>query len=202
MPFPASQLLMDSVSRHLLVDSVSRHFRRRALQWTEECFREVLRGQPSTKDLYHAALALRLCGTMGCIADLKKLLTFPNYDVQAVTLLTIAHIAGASETPLYIALLSHTRFRQKGYALWAIADAADERALDSVRAWLRKNRRRWASGQLNWQSILHALTFLLRIAPDSEETAEALANARSNLDNMDSLGRELLAKQLPLLLDR
>lgn len=193
MPFPASQLLMDSVSRH---------FRRRALQWTEDYFRAVLRNPSSKNDLYYAALALRSCGTMACVADLKNVLTFPNYDVQAVALLTIAHIAGRSETPLYIALLSHTRFRQKGYALWAIADAADERALDSVRAWLRKNRRRWASGQLHWQSILHALTFLLRIAPDSEETAEALANARSNLDSMDSLGRELLAKQLPLLLDR
>src|SRR5262249_50185300 len=81
----------------------------------------------SKHDVYWGVLALRDVGTARSIPVLKSLLHYPMQDVKDCSLLTIAHIAGASETPFYVEALADRRTR-KVYPMWAIEVAADHRA--------------------------------------------------------------------------
>jgi hypothetical protein len=57
-------------------------------------------------------------------------------DVKATSILTIAHIAGARETPFYAQALLDPGYPLKDYAMWAAEEPADERAVDAVaRLW-------------------------------------------------------------------
>jgi hypothetical protein len=61
-------------------------------------------------------------------------------DVKDCSLLTIAHIAGASETPFYLEALADKGSR-KAYPMWAIEVAADERAVPAAWASLPEGHR-------------------------------------------------------------
>ena len=104
-----------------------------------------LRAPRSKWDVYWGVLALRDLGAARSISVLKSLIHYPMQDVKDCAVLTIAHIAGASETPFFLEALEHNG-SQKAYAMWAIAAAADERALSPVIGFvntaLRKRDRR------------------------------------------------------------
>lgn len=164
MPFPLSE--------HEIA-FVLRHFRKpKPFPWNEQTFLDIIAAPQKKMDCYYAAIALRDCGSASAVPALKSLLTHPMRDVKAVALLTIAHIARESESDFYGALLLDTSFREKTYALWAIADAADVRALPSVLAYLKKNHARVTAGTLPMDSLRHAQTFLIRAG--DEENAEVL----------------------------
>jgi hypothetical protein len=130
--FPNSE-----TTRQFLTD----HFRKRRTPLTEDAILDAITAPRSKYDVYWGVLALRDFGTARSIPALKGLLHYSMQDVKDCSLLTIAHIAGASETPFYLEALADKGSR-KAYPMWAIEIAADERAvpavLEFVNAALRK----------------------------------------------------------------
>ena len=124
MPFPLNEQTRQFVRNH---------FRRKNLEWTEDYFLNVLESSDRKRDVYWAVLALRDCGTARSIPHLVAKLNYPMQDVKCTSILTIAHIAGPAETELYARALLDPKYREKGYAMWAIRDAADERAVSCDR---------------------------------------------------------------------
>jgi hypothetical protein len=120
---------------------IADHFRKRRTPLTEDAILGAITARRSKHDVYWGVLALRDFGTTRSIPALKELLHYPMQDVKDCSLLTIAHIAGASETPFYLEALEHKGSR-KAYPMWAIQVAADQRAVpvvnDLVSAALRK----------------------------------------------------------------
>lgn len=120
---------------------IADHFRKRRTPLSEDAILGAITSRRSKHDVYWGVLALRDVGTTRSIPALKELLHYPMQDVKDCSLLTIAHIAGASETPFYLDALAEKGSR-KAYPMWAIEVAADERAvpaiIDFVNAALRK----------------------------------------------------------------
>ena len=140
---------------------IREHFRKKGLSWTEEHLIGVLENPQSSKwDVYYAVLALRDCGTMCSLDALKAVLRYPMQDVKCTSVLTIAHIARESETPLYANLLLDTTYREKAYAMWAILDAADERAIDAVLEYFKRNRKKLLRGELANGTVPKGLEYL------------------------------------------
>src|SRR5262249_12239858 len=129
--------------------AIEHHFRRKNLQWSEPYFLDVLANSTQKHDVYWAVIALRDCGTSAAIPALKAKLTYPMKDVKCVSMLTIAHIAGAAETECYTESLLDAAYPEKGYAMWAVNDAADDRAVEGVLAYFTKNRSRLRRGELS-----------------------------------------------------
>ena len=69
-------------------------------------------------------------------------------DVKCVAILTIAHIARESATPTISHALLDPVYREKAYAMWAINDAADERAIPAVLNYFAKNKAKLKAGHL------------------------------------------------------
>lgn len=155
MPFP-----LDETTRQFIRD----HFRRKDLQWTEEYFLNVLKTSERKRDIYWAAIALSDCGTTRSIPQLAAKLDYPMQDVKCVSILTIAQIAGSEETQLYARALLDPKYRDKGYAMWAIQDAADERAVEAVIAYFRKNLSKIRRGKLHNATLPDGLDYLQKFA--------------------------------------
>jgi len=85
---------------------IADHFRKRRLPMTEDGILDAIKAGLSKHDVYWGVLALRDIGTARSIPVLKSLLHYPMQDVKDCSLLTIAHIAGASETPFYVEALA------------------------------------------------------------------------------------------------
>jgi len=160
MPFP----LFEQTKK-----AIQHHFGRKNLVWEEAYFIEVLETSENKHDIYWAVLALRDCGTTNCIPHLKEKLTYPMQDVKCTSILTIAHIAGASETPFYAQALLNPEYREKGYAMWVINDAADSRAVEAVLAYFKKNRSKLKNGKLTNATLPDGLEYLERHLNEKEE---------------------------------
>jgi hypothetical protein len=160
MPFPLSPHTREAIQHH---------FRRKDLVWSEGYFVNVLKTSEKKHDIYWAVLALRDCGTKSAIPALKEKLNYPMQDVKCTSILTIAQIARADETLLYAEALSSSEYREKGYAMWAIRDAADDRAIDAVLAYFKKNRSRLKSGNLTNATLADGLEYLERHWNESHE---------------------------------
>ena len=130
-------------------DFIERHFRKRGFAWSEDFFLSVLNEPRSKHDVYWSALGLRKVGSPRCIPILVSLLAYPMKDVKCVAILTIAHIGGATVTPLLADALISPTYREKGYAMWAILDAADDRAISAVLQYFSKNRTKLRAGKLD-----------------------------------------------------
>jgi hypothetical protein len=128
---------------------IERHFRRRGFVWSEDFFLSMLNAPRSKHDVYWSAIGLRKVGTERSIPVLLKFLTYPMEDVKTVSILTIAHIGCASVTPLLADVLLNPKYREKGYAMWAIRDAADERAIPAVLDYFANNRAKLRAGKLD-----------------------------------------------------
>ena len=141
MPFPLED---NDVS----IGFIERHFRRRGFVWSEDFFLSVLSAPRSKYDVYWSAIGLRKVGTNRSIPVLLGFLTYPMQDVKTVSILTIAHLGGASTTPLLADALLNPKYREKDYAMWAVRDAADERAIPAVLDYFAKNRAKLRAGKL------------------------------------------------------
>ena len=180
---------------------IADHFRRRRVSLTEAGILGAIEAARSKHDVYWGVLALRDVGTVRSVAVLKRLLHYPMQDVKDCSILTIAHIAGASETPFYLEALADKRTK-KAYPMWAIEVAADERAEPVVIAFVKAALRRAARASSSdpGNAYLSGLKYLARLGPDRQgiqTMAELLCAAWPNLPEAH---RAVLRGVLPLQL--
>jgi hypothetical protein len=167
--------------------SIEQHFGRKGnFSWSEDFLLHIIDTSGDRYDLHRAAIGLREVGTERAVEPLRALLLYPNQDVKAVAILTIAHVAGAKATPIFIEALENPAYREKHYALWAIADSGDERALPAVRCYLHKNRTRFK--RVKQTPILRILDYVSRFL-------NALPEARNILDEIAEVWFELPARE-------
>jgi len=98
--------------------------------WSEDFFLSILDEPRSKYDVYWSVLGLRKVGSIRSIPILVTFLTYPMQDVKCVAILTIAHIGGASVTPLFADALLSPNYREKTYAMWAILDVRPDAIFD------------------------------------------------------------------------
>jgi len=122
---------------------------------------------------------LRDCGTGRSIPHLVAKLDYPMQDVKCTSILTIAHIAGAAETELYARTLLDPKYREKSYAMWAIRDAADERAVEAVISYFRKNLSKIRTRKLLNATLPDGLDYLQRFADTNPEVLLLFADIRN-----------------------
>jgi hypothetical protein len=193
MPFP-----LQPYSRQ----PIEHHFRRKKLVWNEEYFLNVLNSSDKKFDIYWAILALRDCGTMLSVPALKEKLTYPMQDVKCTSILTIAHIAGAKETDYYTEALSSPEYREKSYAMWAINDAADHRAINPVLAYFKKNRSKLKNGNLTNATLVHGIEFLARYLKESDEIRRFFSEIEGFWEKLPQGERTEIAKRVSFFTDR
>lgn len=177
-------------------EAVQHHFRRKNLVWNESYFLQILANSASKHDIYWAVLALRDCGTSNSIPALKEKLFYPMQDVKCCSILTIAHIAGAEETPLYAELLANPEYRNKGYAMWAIKDAADSRAIDSVLSYFKKNRAKLKSGKLTNGTLVDGLEYLQKYLGKNEAISSFFSEVKDFFANLVQGERSEITKRV------
>ena len=193
MPFPLE-------GNNVSVGFIERHFRRRGFAWSEDFFLSVLNAPRSKYDVYWSAIGLRRVGTQRSIPVLLKFLTYPMQDVKTVSILTIAHLGGASATPLLAGALLNPKYREKDYAMWAIFDAADERAIPAVLDYFAKNRAKLRAGKL-W-AFGYGLRYLSKFV-DTVPTVGSFIDEIPTYWNRLPQGTRLeMKKHLPELVDR
>lgn len=190
MPFP-----LDDYMRR----SIEQHFRKKKLTWSEDEFLSVLQSTPRKYDALYAVIALRGCGTSRSIPTLREYLEHPMADVKVCSLLTIAQIAREKETQFYGETLISPTWRDKGYALWAIDDAADSRAVDYVLHYFNKNRSKFRRGLLDVDIIQHGFSYLWRNRSESKEVQSFLADVVSDWSSIDEETRVIIKKSCPEL---
>ena len=123
----------------------------------------VLKNSTNKYAKYWAVIGLREIGTEKCIPYLKALKDFPMQDIKDCLLLTIAHISGSLETEFYISILQEKGTR-KDYAMWAIKDSADERAIEPVLQFIESAYKKLNQPKSKYYSIAYmdGLIFLSR----------------------------------------
>ena len=137
--------------------------RHKDLAWSEDCLLRLIIDRKSKMDVYWSALGLRNCGTSRSIQALKDLATHPVQDIKAVAMLTIAQVAGASESEYYAHCLVDPKYRAKGYALWAIGACGDGRALDAVHSYIKRRRRALAEKPFDPREQQEIVAFFYRV---------------------------------------
>ena len=181
-------------------NSIEKHFRKRAFVWSEDYFLSVLNAPRSKYDVYWSALGLRKVGSNRSIPALVNLLTYPMQDVKCVAILTIAHIGGASVTPLLVEALLSPNYREKDYAMWAIFDAADERAIPAVVEYFSKNRSKLRTGKLG--SFGFGTRYLAKYRDSHHESRAFIEQIPTYWNRLPAGAREELKKHLPDLVDQ
>jgi hypothetical protein len=83
-------------------------------------------------------------------------------DVKCTTILTIAHIARDSETSFYCECLLSPSYKEKTYAMWAINDAANEQAIESVLRYFEKNKSKVKNGKLYNRTLVEGCQYLAK----------------------------------------
>ena len=188
MPFPINETTRDAIKHH---------FKRKKLVWNETYFVDVLQSSEKKHDIYWAVLALRDCGTAYCIPMLKEKLQYPMQDVKCCAMLTIAHIAGATETPTYAHAIVDPEYRNKGYAMWTICDAADSRAVDAVLAYFKKNRSKIKNGNLLNAALVDGLDYLEKYRNENVKIQEFFCDVDSFWDNLPEGNRREISNRVP-----
>lgn len=161
--------------------AVNHYFRKRiGFEWNEEFFLGAISSARSKYDVYWSVIALRKVGTSRAIPYLKELILYPMSDVKSCAVLTISQIAKATETEFYAGTLLNPKYREKSFAMWAIEDAADERAIPAVVEYLKKNlgkiRSNFSSNRsLHKETVLDAGRYLLRFARTNPLAREMLS---------------------------
>jgi hypothetical protein len=151
MPFPLDQYGQETIERH---------FKRRQFRWDEDYFTSVLECPRSKHDVYWAAIGLRKVGTERSVPALRALFTFPMKDVKCVSILTIAHIVREKATLILSEALLDPKYPEKTYAMWAINDAADERAIPAVLEYFSRNKSKLRNGKLVNGTFVDGVQFL------------------------------------------
>lgn len=191
MPFP-----LDNRGRQF----IEQHFGKKGdFFWTEEFLLHVIDTSGSKYDLHKAAIGLREVGTERALEPLRALLMYPNQDVKTVAILTIAHIAGAKATPIFMDALENPAYRQKNYALWAIADSGDERAIPAVLRYLHKNKNRLKHGHMKSTPILYVLDFTLRFLDTDPGARTVLGEVAEVWFGLPDRDRKAISRKHPEL---
>lgn len=159
------------------------------------------RSRERKHDIYWATIALRDCGTARCIPALKATLHYPMQDVKCTSILTIAHIAGTAETDLYAEALLGPGYREKGYAMWAICDAADARAVGPVISYFRKNLTKIRAGKLNNATLPDGLAYLHRFLETHSDVNELFAEIKRCWGKLAEGERKTIAERVPYFRD-
>jgi hypothetical protein len=177
---------------------IADHFRKRQTPLTEDAILGAITARRSKHDVYWGVLALRDVGTTRSIPVLKELLHYPMQDVKDCSLLTIAHIAGAAETPFYLEALAHKGSR-KAYPMWAIQVAADERAvpavIDLVHTALRKALRPKPADP--GDAYMSGLKYFVRLGIDRPEIQSSIDLLKKAWANLPEGHRTVLRTALP-----
>ena len=193
MPFPLSD-----ASRR----AIEHHFRKRAFFWNEKYFLSVIANSAKKHDAYWSAIGLREVGTQESLNVLQGLLTHPMKDVKCVAALTLAHVGRSQATEILGAALLDPKYPEKAYAMWAINDAADVRAVPSVVKYFVKNRSKIRRGELTNGTIVEGIQFLSKYSSSSEDARDFLAEFRSLFSCIAEGERSELTKRLPDLTQR
>lgn len=195
MPFPLSEQVEQTIEKH---------FKKKikGFSWTEECLLAAIDGAKSKYDVYWAAIGLRKVGTEKAIPALCSLLSYPMQDVKCVAILTIAHIGGGTVTPILTEALLSAAYREKGYALWAIDDAADERAVPAVLAYFARNKSKIKRGQRTAGTFVEVVTYLSRCRHISPDAQQFLDEVPSFWRNVCEGERTELKKRVPELVEQ
>jgi len=156
MPFSLS----DSEAQEIATTLRRRH---KDLVWSEAFLLDLIEAQASKMDVYWAVIGLRHCGSKRSVAALKRLATYPVQDVKATAMLTIAQLAGAVETPYYADCLSEPSYKAKDYALWAIGEVGDGRALEAVHAYVKRSKKRFALPNRDCQVHMALIAYFYRV---------------------------------------
>lgn len=188
MPYPLDESLRQAIRDH---------FKRDNLIWSEHWFIKVIQTSDRKYDIYWSVLALRDCGTDSCVPILKNLLSYPMRDVKCTSLLTIAHIAGHNETVFYAETLLNKDYREKVYAMWAIKDAADNRAIDSVLEYLLTNQSKWKNGAMPKDILPYALEYLSNFYDDDERLPKLFSEVTESWERISEVERTVLTKRIP-----
>jgi hypothetical protein len=188
MPFPISEDIRETV-RH--------HFRKKQLVWEEAYFVNVLQTSADKFDVYWSVIALRDCGTQACLQALQDKFTFPMQDVKCGAILTIAHIAGAEATPVFVDALVGTSFRDKGYPMWAIQDVGDERAVEPVLGYFKKNQAKLKSGKLTNNTLVDGLDYLAKYRATNAAVAGFFDEVTGFWSNLPQPERSEISKRVP-----
>lgn len=193
MPFPLD---------HTTEDFIGRHFKKRQFRWDENFFLEVLERPRNKYDVYWAAIALRKVGTVKSVNPLRALLTFPMQDVKCVSILTIAHIMREQSTPISCLALPDPSYPEKTYAMWAINDAADARAVPAVLEYFSKNKSKLKGGKLTNSTFVDGVQFLAKHAGTHSEADAFLQSIPGFWHNLLDDERTELAKRLPEIVSK
>lgn len=156
MPFKLS----DSEAQEIAATLRRRH---KGLVWSEESLLKLIETQTSRMDVYWAVIGLRHCGSSRCLPALKALATHPMQDVKAAAMLTIAQLAGADETLYYAERLGDPAYKAKDYALWALGETGDVRAVDAVHAYIRRSRKSLLRPGTDCRAQMELIAYFYRI---------------------------------------
>jgi hypothetical protein len=182
------------VKRRFIAD----HFRKRHIPLTEDAILQAIKTPRSRYDVYWGVLALRDVGTARAVPVLKELLHYPMQDVKDCSLLTIAHIAGASETECYLSALTEKGSR-KIYPMWAIEVAADDRAIpvvtEFVNAVLKKAARSLRADP--GDAYVSGLKYLARVGFDRAECQSTITLLRKAWLHLPEGHQTVLRAALP-----
>lgn len=142
--------------------AIRRFFQRKKVPYSEEALVQVLQDDSSSKmAVYWAVLGLRDVGTSKCVPALKAMLHYPMQDVKDCSILTIAHVAGATETSYYVEALRDKRTR-KAYPMWAIRDAADASPTDAVLDYVTRELKKLRKGDDPGEAFGFAVEYLVK----------------------------------------
>jgi len=175
---------------------IAAHFRKRRVPLTEDGILAAIKSPRSKYDVYWGVLALRDFGTARCVPILKELLHYPMQDVKDCSLLTIAHIAGPSETAFYVEALADKRTR-KAYPMWAIEVAGDERAFSAVVEFVDAALRKAIRSKPAGDTYLSGLKYLVRLGLDRPEIRPTIELLKKAWPNLPEGHRAALRRTLP-----
>ncbi len=139
----------------------------------------VLDSPRDQDDLTFANAALSRVGSEAAIPALTGLIHHPVDDVRCSAINALGILGDSSLTPVYLDALSDRSWAAKSYAMGAIHQNADERAIGPVVARLHvilsRERTRHV---MPWTEVMYALDFLQRWSTDAR-SQEAIAWVRA-----------------------
>jgi hypothetical protein len=188
MPFPSDPTTTATIRQMLA---------RKGIAYDEASLIGVLDNPRSGRmQVYWAVAALGDVGTQKCIPALKRMLHYPMRDVKDCSIVTIAHIAGAAETQFYIDALRDKR-TQKSYPMWAIYDAADERAVPAVIEYLLRDRKRFDPNGTAVQTYTCGITYLAKFQRNDPRIEELVTDFKKRWAELASRERTTLLQMIP-----
>lgn len=175
------------------------YFREKKLPFTEQTMLDCLAQQNDKYELYWAILALRMVGTARCIEPLKQVVTYPNLDVQGLSVMTIAQFANGTENEFLAGLLLEKAFKAKWYAVWSFNFKADDKAVPYAITYGLKTIK--SVKNISEVGCL-IVEYLARFAPENEDSKKIFARINKNFDDLPATEKEVFEGQFPNIFKR